>query len=191
MNTLQGDSVLAAYRDLERASHAVDLLQERGFGDEQLSVLGESPDEVDLNRERESQEPLDGDVVEQAAAGGAAGSAVGALLGAGGTAAVVSMPGVGMAAGTGALVGAVAGAVGGGTVGSIAVGEAAVRTQQGWRQTFRSLGALLSGGGVVVGVHAEDPGERTRAHDLLASTAPADLRRLDQEGRKLPSAPPE
>lgn len=177
-------NVVAAYRDLELATDAVDVLRDGGFPDERLSVLGEAPDDVDVNREHESGEPLDSDVFEHVAVGGGTGGAVGAILGGGVTAAVAALPGVGLVVGTGALLGAVAGAFAGSTVGSIVEGEAALRSQAGWRQTFESLRAALTDGGVVVGVHVDDRGDAERAHELLADTDPISLHRLNRQGEE-------
>lgn len=177
-------NVVAAYRDLELATDAVDDLREAEFGDDQLSVLGEAPEDLDVNIEHESGEPLDGDVFEHIAVGGGAGGALGALLGGGATAAVAALPGVGMVVGTGVLLGAVAGAFAGSTVGSIVEGEAALRSQAGWRQTFESVRTALTEGGVVVGVHVDEPDEAERARELLADTAPISLHRLNRHGEE-------
>lgn len=178
-------NVIGAYRDLERGTDAVEVLRDEGFGDDDLSILGEAPEDVDANVERESHEPLGDDVFEHVVVGGAGGGAVGALLGAGVTAGVAAIPGVGLVVGTGALIGAVSGAFAGSTIGSIVEGEAALRSQSGWRQTFKSMKAALTDGGVVIGVHTDDPTTAERARAVLEATDPIDVRLLNEQGHEI------
>lgn len=178
-------NVVAAYDDLEVATDAIAALREAGFEDGQMSILGKSVEEADMHSEYETGEPLGGDVGKHVAAGFAGGSAVGAVLGAAGTAAVAAIPGVGLVVGTGALLGAISGAFAGGTVGSLLEGEAAVRTESGWKQTFESMRTHLDEGAMVVGVHVDDSERAQEAERVLQRNTPQSLKHVNDRGHEV------
>lgn len=182
---LSSQNVVAAFDDLEVATDAVSALREAGFEDSQMSIFGKSVEEVDVHSEYETGEPIGGDVAKHVAAGGAGGGAIGAVLGAAGTAAVAAIPGVGLVVGTGALLGAISGAFAGGTVGSLLEGEAAVRTESGWKQTFESMRTHLDQGAVVLGVHVDDPARAAEAERVLRSVNPQTLHRVNDRGHEV------
>lgn len=176
-------NVVAAYDDLEVATDAIAGLREAGFDDAQMSIFGRSLEDIDLNiDEYETGEPLGGDVAKHIAVGGAGGGAIGAVLGAAGTAAVAAIPGVGLVVGTGALIGAISGAFAGSTVGSMLEGEAAIRTQSGWKQTFESMRTHIDEGAVVIGVHVDDTSEAEEAEAVMQRFTPQSLRRVNEQG---------
>lgn len=178
-------NVVAAYDDLEVATDAIGALREAGFDDAEMSIFGKSVEDVDMHSEYETGEPLGGDVAKHIAAGGAGGSAVGAVLGAAGTAAVAAIPGVGLVVGTGALLGAISGAFAGGTVGSLLEGEAAVRTQTGWKQTFESMRTHLDEGAVVVGVHVPEGDRAAEAERVMRKATPQTIHRVNEQGNEV------
>lgn len=178
-------NVVAAYDDLEVATDAIAALREAGFDDGQMSIFGKSMEDIDVHSESETGEPLGGDVAKHIAAGGAGGGAIGAVLGAAGTAAVAAIPGVGLVVGTGALLGAVSGAFAGSTVGSLLEGEAAVRTESGWRQTFESMRTHLDEGAVVVGVHVDDSEAAQEAERLMRRKTPQSLKHVNDRGHEV------
>lgn len=178
-------NVVAAFDDLEVATDAIAALREEGLADDEMSIFGTPVEDVDVRSEYQTGEPLGGDVAKHVAVGGAGGGAVGAVLGAAGTAAVAAIPGVGMVVGTGALVGAIAGAFGGGTVGSLLEGEAAVRTESGWRQTFESMRTHLDEGAVVVGAHVGDLDRARQAERVMRRATPQTLKLLNDRGNPI------
>ena len=182
---LAEQNVIAAYDDLEVATDAIAALREAGFDDAQMSIFGKSVEDVDIHSEYETGEPLGGDVAKHVAVGGAGGGAIGAVLGAAGAAAVAAIPGVGLVVGSGALLGAISGAFAGGTVGSLLEGEAAVRTESGWRQTFESMRAHLDEGAVVVGVHVDDASEAETAERAMRKVSPQTLHRVNARGHEV------
>ena len=182
---LTEQNVIAAYDDLEVATDAIAALRDAGFEDGQMSIFGRSVEDVDIHSEYESGEPLGGDVAKHVAAGGAGGGAIGAVLGAAGAAAVAAIPGVGLVVGTGALMGAVSGAFAGSTVGSLLEGEAAVRTESGWKQTFESMRTHLDQGAVVVGVHVDDASRAAAAERALRRVSPQTLHRVNDRGHEI------
>lgn len=177
---LSRHNVVAAYRDMEYASDAIGLLREAGFQDAELSILGRSPEDVDVVSEDEVGEPLagGGGVFKHVFAGGAAGGAIGALLGAAGGAAVAAIPGVGLVVGVGALLGALGAGGAGATVGSILEGESALRSDASWRQTFDAM----KDGAIVVGVHTDDADRISEAERILSSGEPMQVERLNDRG---------
>lgn len=185
---LNAYNVIAAYDDLEVATDAISALREAGFDDSQMSIFGKSVEDMDVHSEYETGEPLGGDVAKHVVVGGAGGGAIGAVLGAAGTAAVAAIPGVGLVVGTGALLGAIAGAFAGSTVGSLLEGEAAVRSESGWRQTFQSMRTHLDEGAVVVGVHLSAAGRADEAEGVMRKVPPQTLQRVNEQGNPVESA---
>lgn len=179
---LSKHNVVAAYRDLEIATDAIGALREAGFRDEEMSIFGRSVEDVDVHSEYESGEPLGGDVAKHVVVGGAGGGAIGAVLGAAGTAAVAAIPGVGLVVGTGALIGAISGAFAGSTVGSLLEGEAAVRTESGWKQAFQSMRSHIEDGAIVVGVHVDDGERADEAERVMSTASPQTLERVNDRG---------
>lgn len=178
---LSRHNVVAAYRDMEYASDALGRLREAGFSDDELSILGRTPDEVEVVAEDEVGEPLagGGGVITHVFAGGAVGGTIGALLGAAGGAAVAAIPGVGMVVGVGALLGALGAGGAGATVGSILEGESALRSDASWRQTFDAM----KDGAIVVGVHTDDHDRVTEAERILTAGDPMQVERLNDRGQ--------
>lgn len=178
--TLSQHNVVAAYRDLELAEDTLTALRDASFEDDEISLLGRPVDEVEEETGDGTGpgEPVGGDVFKQTFAGGAAGGLAGGALGALATAAVASIPGVGLVAGTGALLGFLGGAGGGATVGAIVEGESALRTNHSWAQALDAI----KEGAIVVGVHGEDGDRIAEAHRILASRTPMDVRRVDSRG---------
>lgn len=179
---LHDHNVIAAFRDLEAAEEAHEVLVREGFADDQLSILGQPVEQVDLDDdELTTAEEMGESVGKGVVTGGAAGSAVGAVATALGAAAVASIPGVGLLAGTGALAGAISGAGAGATVGAIVGGEAAMRSNHRWQQVL----AAIKHGGIVLGVHSGDAEPVDRAQELLEELEPMDLARVDGRGRSI------
>lgn len=178
--SLSEHNVVAAFRDLEIAEVALSELREAGFDGDELSLLGRPVEEVEQEVEdgKGPGEPVGGNVFSQTFAGGAAGGVAGGVLGALATAAVASIPGVGLVAGTGALLGFLGGAGAGATVGSIVEGESALRTNHSWSQ---ALDAMREGA-IILGVHGTDPDRVAEAERLLGGQNPMDLRRVDSRG---------
>lgn len=175
---LHQQNVVAAFRDLERADDAVAALLDAGFSDDEVSLLGQPVEEVDTSAPRGPGEPIGGSVGKHIASGAAGGGLAGGVLGALTTAAVVSIPGIGMVAGTGALLGFLGGAGAGGTVGAIIEGESAMRSDHSWNQAF----AAIKEGAIVVGVHGDDPDRVAEAAAILEKLGPMDLRRVNSRG---------
>lgn len=181
--TLSQHNVVAAFRDLEVAEDALEALREEGFRDDDISLLGRPIEEVegDVQDAQGPGEPVGGNVFTQTFAGGAAGGAAGGVIGALATAAVATIPGVGLVAGTGALLGFLGGAGAGATVGAIVEGESALRTNHSWGQ---ALDAIREGA-IIVGVHDADGERVSRAHRILADKQPMDIRRVDSRGESV------
>jgi hypothetical protein len=178
--SLSTHNVTAAFRDLERASEAVERLRAEGVPEDAISVLGRSVDEG-LDDGAAPDEPVGRGVGRHVAAGSATGTAVGGTLGALGAVAVATIPGVGLVAGTGALIGAIAGGGLGGTVGAIVEGESALRSSAGWQNTFQAI----EDGAVVVGVHSDDAEVVAEAETLLDGLTPMHLQRVDDRGHEV------
>lgn len=176
--TLADHNVIAAFRDLERAEEAREALHQVGFEDAELSILGRPVEEVEETTQAGPGEPIGGSVAKHVVTGGAVGAVGGGVLGALATAAVVSLPGIGMVAGTGALLGAIGGAGAGSTVGSIVEGESALRTGHSWKQALDAI----KEGAVILGVHGEDAERVADAERVLATVTPMDLRRVNARG---------
>lgn len=181
---LEQHNVVAAFRDLELAQQAIAALEEAGFGDDELSLLGRPVEEVSREDERGPGEPVGGSVIKQVFTGGAAGGLAGGIVGALATAAVVTLPGIGMVAGTGALIGFITGAGAGSTVGSIVEGESALRSDHSWLQAFEAI----QEGAVMLGVHGGDGDRIAEAEQILAAQQPMDLRRLNEQGETVTPA---
>lgn len=176
-------NVVAAFRDLERASDALGELRRAGIADDDLSILGRKPDELDVPSEHEVGEPLPGGegVITHVFAGGAGGGALGAVIGAAGGAAIAAIPGVGLAVGVGALLGAIGAGGAGATVGSILEGESALRTDASWEQTVDAI----KEGGTIVGVHADDVETVEEAERILEKLSPMELARVNSRGQRI------
>lgn len=178
-------NVLAAFRDMEAAQQAIRDLDDAGFRDDEVSLLGQALTEVDTGPEPgEEQSVKEGNVASNTFAGVSIGSLGGGALGLAGTALVAAIPGVGIA-GLGLLAGAVAGAGLGGTVGGLVEGEAALRSDHSWGQAVETVKA----GAIVVGVHDEDRVDE--AVDLLRSHVPQQLHVTDSRGTVLADHTPE
>lgn len=182
---LSEHNVVAAFRDLEIAEAALEELRGAGFEGDEISLLGRPVEEVEQEVEegKGPGEPVGGNVFKQTFAGGAAGGAAGGILGALAAAAVASIPGVGLVAGTGALLGFLGGAGAGTTVGSILEGESALRTNHSWAQALDAM----KEGGLVLGVHGTDPDRIAEAERVLAAQEPMDLRRVNSRGETVGS----
>lgn len=178
--SLSEHNVVAAFRDLEVADEALRELTAAGYTEDELSLLGRPVHEVERETEEETGpgEPVGGNVFTQTFVGGAGGGLAGGVLGALATAAVATIPGVGLVAGTGALLGFLGGAGAGATVGAIVEGESALRTSHSWRQALDAI----KEGAIIVGVHASDPDRIAQAYDLLAHNNPMELRKVDRRG---------
>ncbi len=172
-------NIVAAFRDLEVASDALEALRRVGVPEDDLSVLGRPVEDVDVREEDRTGEPIGRGVGTHIAAGGTAGSLAGGALGALVGAAVTLIPGIGMVAGVGALLGAISGGGAGGTVGAIVEGESALRTDHSWHETFE---AIVNKGAVVVGVHSDDPALIDRAMEAIGSAAPMEVHRVNARG---------
>jgi hypothetical protein len=181
--TLAQQNLVAAFRDLEHAEEGLAALHAAGFSDDELSLLGQPIEEVDFD-ERGPGEPIGGQVGKHIATGGVVGGAAGGVLGALTTAAVVSIPGIGMVAATGALLGALGGGGAGATVGAILEGESAMRSDHSWTQAFDAI----KEGAIVVGVHGDDPDRMARATQVLETVTPMDLRRINSRGETVDPA---
>lgn len=178
--TLSEHNVVAAFRDLELAEDALAALRDAGFEDDEISLLGRPVEEVQQEAEEGTGpgEPVGGNVFKQTFVGGAAGGLAGGVIGALATAAVATIPGVGLVAGTGALLGFLGGAGGGATVGSILEGESALRTNHSWSQALDAI----KEGAIIVGVHGSEGDRIAEAHRILSANDPMDLRRVDSRG---------
>lgn len=178
--SLSEHNVVAAFRDLEVADEALRELTEAGFPEDELSLLGRPIEEVERKSEEGTGpgEPVGGNVFTQTFVGGATGGLAGGVLGALATAAVATIPGVGLVAGTGALLGFLGGAGAGATVGSIVEGESALRTTHSWGQALDAI----KEGAIIVGVHASDPERIAEAHGILSRSNPMELRQVDRRG---------
>ena len=176
-------NTVAAFRDTELASDALGRLREAGFADEDLSILGQKPEDVEVTPEDEVGAPLAGGegVLEHVFTGGATGGAVGAVLGAAGGAVFAAIPGVGWAVGAGALLGAVSAGGAGATVGSIVEGESALRSDASWEQTVEAI----KEGAIVVGAHTDDSERAAEAERLLAELDPMQVVRVNAQGQQV------
>ena len=172
-------NVVAAFRDLEVASDAIESLRRVGVPEDDLSILGRPVDDVDVREEDTTGEPIGRGVGTHIAAGGGTGALAGGALGALAGAASTLIPGVGMVAGVGALLGALGGGGAGGTVGAIVEGESALRTDHSWHETFE---AIKNQGAVVVGVHSDDPDLIDRALETIEALAPMEVHRVNARG---------
>lgn len=165
---LREHNLIAVFRDLETTQEALEDLEQHGVREQHLSILGQPIDDVELDRT--AQEPVGGEAGKSIVGGATAGGLAGGLLGALGTLAATAIPGVGIAAGAGALIGFLAGGGAGSTVGAIIGGEAGLRSDASWTQIMDAIKT----GGVVLGVHHDDPGliedvaGRMRAHNPMA-----------------------
>lgn len=178
---LRAHTLIAVYRDLELAQEAVGVLRGDGFGDDELIILGQSPEDTERVEHGEG-EPVGGDVVKKTMLGGAGGGALGAALGAAGAVAVTAIPGIGLLAGPAALIGAISGVFAGSTAGSVVVGRVALQSASGWAETFESLRTSRQGGGVAVGIHTDDADATDRAAETLKRTSPLAVHRLNSQG---------
>ncbi len=178
---LEQQNVIASFRDLELAEDAITALHEAGFRDDELSLLGRRPDDIDPDAERGPGEPIGGSVGKHIASGAATGTLAGGVLGALATAAVVSIPGVGLVAGTGALLGFLGGAGAGGTVGAIVEGESALRSDHSWNQAFDAI----KEGAIVIGVHVGEAERAAEATRVLEGLDPMELRRVNSRGETI------
>lgn len=177
-----GHNCIAAFRDLEQAEEALISLHEEGFGNEQLSILGQPVEQVDLaDEEHETGEPIGGEVGKEILTGAVTGGALGGVATALGTAAVATIPGVGLVAGTGALIGLASGAGAGSTVGAILGGEAGMRTDHSWKQAIEAIRE----GAVVLGVHDDEEGTVQRACEVLEAEDPMTLHRVNDRGHEV------
>lgn len=174
-------NVIAAFRDLEYASDALGKLREAGFAESDLSILGRSPEDLEVVSEDETGEPMPGTVFKDVAAGSLGGGGIGAVLGALGGAAAALIPGVGIVVGTGAVIGAISGGGLGGTVGAIVEGEASMRSDASWDQTFDAMKT----GAVVVGAHHDDESRIREAEAVMAELDPMQIKRVNDRGQEV------
>lgn len=174
-------NVIAAFRDLEYATDAIGALREAGFSETELSILGRSPDDLEVVSEDETGEPMPGTVFKDIAVGSLGGGGIGAVLGALGGAAVALIPGVGLVVGTGAVLGALGGGGAGATVGSIVEGEASLRSDASWDQTFDAMKT----GAVVVGAHHDDRSRIDEAQAIFERLDPMQIKRVNDRGEEV------
>lgn len=180
---LREHNVIAVYRDLETTREALQDLEQHGVTEDHLSILGQPLDQVDLDTG--GQEPVGGKVGKSILGGTVAGGLAGGLLGALGTVAVVAIPGVQLAAGAGALIGFLAGGGAGSTVGAIIGGEAGLRSDASWSQILDAVKT----GGVVLGVHDDDPELVERVAGRLRAHNPQAIYRVNSVGQVVGEGP--
>lgn len=183
--SLAEHNAVAAFRDLELASDALGRLRGAGFEDDELSILGQKPEDLEVTPEREVGEPLAGGegVLKHSLAGGAIGGGIGTLIGAAGGAAAAAIPGVGWAVGVGALIGAISGGLGGSTIGTFVEGEQAMASDAGLRTTIESI----KEGAVVIGVHTDDADRAGEAERILRELDPMQVVRVNEQGERIDS----
>lgn len=182
MDTFASHNVVATYLDAGQAKEAVSALKNQHFSDVEISFLSRS-DEAAVSKEvvREEAEDLPVQVGGRAAAGGVAGGAAGGLLGLIAGGAAFAIPGVGPAVGAGIWTATAAGATAGATAGGVASGLTKM-----WDERYKDA---VHEGGILVGVHTDDPVKVERASALLARQGPERVDVFDESGK--PIARPE
>ncbi len=153
--------VSALFKDRFAVEHAVRLLQELGFEQDDVSVL---MSDATMGREfGEFAVVKHSKVGEGAAAGAATGGVLGAIVAALAAVASIAIPGIGLLA-TGPLVAALAGAGAGGAAGTFvgALVGAGIPEHEA-----KLLGPGVERGGILVGVHVSERPDVARVKAAL------------------------
>lgn len=177
-------NVFATYPDLDGAREAVSALELHGTEGDDISLLAPDPD-GDQQEAAELTRSRDAGVVRQVGGRAGAGAVLGSAAGVLGTAVALAIPGVGPVIGAGFWAVMAGGGAAGGALGGIFGGESALRNSEIWERTFQAV----RDGGVVVGVHSEDPKVVDRALEALDGTGAERVERYEGEGSR--TAPPE
>jgi hypothetical protein len=155
------------YRDRATVEAAIDVLRDRGFRNEDISVLmPQNLGSKDLGTKKATKGP------EGTAAGAGAGAAVGGTLGLLTSLGVLTIPGVGPLLAAGPLVATLAGMGAGGAVGGLTGGLIGLGIPE--YEAKRYEGRVLNGG-ILLSVHCDDSEWTGRAKDTLRQTGAEDV----------------
>lgn len=162
-------TVVGVFDDATRAEEALNGLKAGGFAPEQVSVVAKDSRMVgEITDDAELGSPVEG-AGTGAFLGGVTGGVLGWLVGIG----ALALPGLGPIVAAGALAttlgGAAIGAVAGGLIGALV--DLGIPEEEA-----RVYEESVRGGGILLTVHADSPGEAGAARDLLTRHGGADVR---------------
>jgi hypothetical protein len=179
---MYGHTLLAVFPNLGKAGDAIRTLELAGIEASHISLLGPGPAAARAKAETPDGDSKEvGDVAKKVMAGAALGTAVGAATGFLGGLAAFAISGIDPVLGAGVWLSLIAGSVGGGAVGGLVAGMASMRASEAWELTYQSV----KEGTTVVGVHTENPKERTRASEVLDHLDPQSLQEFDAAGDRI------
>jgi hypothetical protein len=160
-------SVYAVFPDSASLEWAVTTLEQRGFRQEDVSVLlPDNPGNKDLLTRKNSKGP------EGAVAGGATGGVVGGALGWLAGIGAIAIPGLGPFIAAGPIIAMMAGAGAGASVGGVAGGLIGLGLPE--FETKRYEGRVKNGGSLL-SVHCDNDDWARRAEDILVETGGEDI----------------
>jgi hypothetical protein len=165
--------VVAVFDEAEQVSKTLDALRGAGIPNDAISVVGREQMDPETDSDEDAFEASSSagkGVLKGSAVGGAAGGLAGLI----GGALAFAIPGVGPAIGVGLLVTAVSGAAAGTVAGALWSGF-----ERMWDMGYRDL---VSGGGILVAVHTDDPAIADTAKRVLSDLGPTRIDHLDAHG---------
>lgn len=160
-------AVFGIYPNRAAVEIAVDVLRDRGFRSEDISVL--FPDNAgtkDFAHEKQTKAP------EGATTGASTGAVVGGTLGWLAGIGALAIPGVGPLIAAGPIVGALAGVGAGGAIGGIAGALIGMGIPEYEAKRFEGR---VKEGGVLLSVHCDNSDWTSKAKDILESTGAQDV----------------
>src|SRR5213080_4228311 len=162
------------YSDRLGAERAVEVLRDRGFRVEDISVLlPENLGSKELGTTKATKAP------EGASTGAGAGAVVGGTLGLLAGIGALAIPGVGPLIAAGPIVAALAGAGAGGAVGSLVGALVGMGIPEYEAKRYEGR---VKDGGVLLSVHCDTSDEVKRAKNLLEETGAQDISSSGESG---------